>query len=365
MKTLKGLVLLMMLFFAFTAIAQNNVFVDDIYAPKSRKTEPVVEKVKVVPVKQQEIPVVVETTTVSDDRDVDEYNRRYTDVDVSEGEYDEATVYVDGELTERIVRFHDPSKITIIGADNMNIRFDGDGYVIAFDEPVDNQPYVNFAFGGGFYPWYGWHNPWVVSSWHRPWGWSSWGWHDPWGWNSWGWHDPWCWHNSWGWNSWGWHNSWGGSWGGWSGQGFVHRPQISHGPRTSARQGNYRDGTRSSSSVRGSSGRQSSDRVTTAPNSRTRTSESSSVRSNASRSNNSYSTPSTRSSSNDSNSRVSNSSRSSDSSRSSSSNSGSYSSGSSSSRSSSSSGSYSSGDGSSRSSSSGGGGGRSSGGGRR
>jgi len=85
-------------------------------------------------------------SAVSDEeRDVDEYNRRYTSVDVEEpydedsdgevlAEYNddmdnEKTVASDSkkerrsdtEYTERIIRYHSPSKITIAGADQ--VRF--------------------------------------------------------------------------------------------------------------------------------------------------------------------------------------------------------------------------------------------------
>lgn len=84
-----------------------------------------------------------------ENRDVDEYNRRYTSVDVEEP-YDEDFDDEDGtyieelpdnnqkvtkkserrsdtEYTERIVRYHSPSKITIAGADQVDLYL-SDGY---------------------------------------------------------------------------------------------------------------------------------------------------------------------------------------------------------------------------------------------
>ena len=136
MKTKKWYMIFVMIFIASSVTAQDDAFGDDIYySSKNKKTE--VQKPKTEPVKKvRETPVVLEAT-VSSERDVDEYNRRY----INDKEYiDEAidendTIYVDGELTQRIVKFHDPSKVIISGTDNVNIYYDGESYELDFDEP--------------------------------------------------------------------------------------------------------------------------------------------------------------------------------------------------------------------------------------
>jgi hypothetical protein len=205
MKTLKCYLSVTLLFFAFSLVAQNRFFDDDIYAPRRNNPEPQVEepRVQAVPEREVQAPVVVAERSYGS-RDVDEYNRRYADQDVEEG--DIIYEYVDGELTQRIVMFHDPSKITIAGADNVNIYYDGEEYVIDFARPA---PQVSLNVGVGLGspwhspwgwndPWY-WSNPWYFNRWNSPWAWSSWNspWNNPWYWSSWNrpWYGP-----GWGWN---------------------------------------------------------------------------------------------------------------------------------------------------------------------
>ena len=391
MRTLRWYTLIAMLSLAFTVLAQDDSFGDDVYSSfKSKKNEPKPEKVK--PAKEEkETPVV--TATLSSTRDIDEYNRRY----VNNNDYTDERVadtleYADGEVTQRIVKFHDPSKITIAGADNVNIYYDGETYEIDFNEPNNNAMSINFFTGYG-YPYYA-YSPWFYRGWYSPW--DSWygGWYDPWWYSGWyGWYSPWyySWYSPWyygGWYGSGWYG------GGWYGSGCYggggrhnyYAYDRSSGVTTrssaardrsnvynsspsrnySSRDGNYAGSSSRSSSARGgetvrsssrdysNSSPQSSERTT---NARTRVSEGSTYQSGQTRSSSSsgsgsYSAPSTSRSS--SSSSGSSGSYSSGGSRSSSSSGGSYSSGSS--------------GGGSRSSGGGGGGGggaRSSGGGRR
>lgn len=97
-----------------------------------------------------------------EERDVDEYNRRYTSVDVEEpydedsdgeilAEYNddmdnEKTVASDSkkerrsdtEYTERIIRYHSPSKITIAGADQVDLYLSDGYYAYGYDTDYSN-----------------------------------------------------------------------------------------------------------------------------------------------------------------------------------------------------------------------------------
>ena len=127
-------------------------------------------------------------SAVSDEeRDVDEYNRRYTSVDVEEpydedsdgeilAEYNddmdnEKTVASDSkkerrsdtEYTERIIRYHSPSKITIAGADQVDLYLSDGYYAYGYDTDYSNgstNVSVNVNIGNG---WGGYYDPWVVS----------------------------------------------------------------------------------------------------------------------------------------------------------------------------------------------------------
>ena len=172
------------------------------------------------------------------DRSVDEYNRRYSSNDEW---YDDDYRYQDNkktkvtvvperrsdlEYSERIVRYHSPSKITIVGADQVDLYMN-DGYY-SYDYATDyyggaSNVSVNINLGSPWYSWGGWYDPWF----YRPWGYYSSWWYRPysWGWNRWyaGWYDPWYdpwWGSSWSWG--GWYGGWYGSyWGGW------HHPHLS------------------------------------------------------------------------------------------------------------------------------------------
>ena len=178
MKPMKLTSLVMMLLIAFSAAAQEEFF-DDVYfsSKNKKKKEQVVEK-KVVQPKQESRTLVAtaKSQASSDSRDVDEYNRRYTSVDVEEpydedsdgevlAEYNddmdnEKTVASDSkkerrsdtEYTERIIRYHSPSKITIAGADQVDLYLSDGYYAYGYDTDYSNgstNVSVNVNIGNG------------------------------------------------------------------------------------------------------------------------------------------------------------------------------------------------------------------------
>ena len=170
MKPMRWITTVMMLLIAFGAAAQEEFF-DDVYfstpskskSEKAEKKEVVVLEPEEANASSEEIFEQAEWST-DNDRDVDEYNRRYS------GDADEATEAreasaedveaddtdkrrSDMEYSERIVRYHSPSKITIAGADEINLYL-SDGYY-AYDYGTDysnGSVDVNINLGS---PWYG------------------------------------------------------------------------------------------------------------------------------------------------------------------------------------------------------------------
>ena len=139
MRAMKWTSLTLMLMLAFSSVAQEEFFDDIYYSTKEKKEASKVEtnvvKAKKVEAVKADNSEQVEAMS-ADERDVDEYNRRYSSDDVyAEEMQDEAaqeeTVAVDPqeekerrsdlEYTERIVRFHSPSKLTIAGADQVDL----------------------------------------------------------------------------------------------------------------------------------------------------------------------------------------------------------------------------------------------------
>ena len=159
--------------------------------------------------------VVVKDRRGGNERDVDEYNRRYSS---DEDYYADAEEYADGdeatddgldgewvngfegtpqdyEYATRIIRFHNPRYAISIGSPlyidvvygldswNWNVYTDG---LYAYAFPTFSNPlwwdwrFNSFGWWGYPYPYYGW-------GWHLGWysGWYA-GWH---GWG-WGWHHP-------------------------------------------------------------------------------------------------------------------------------------------------------------------------------
>ena len=207
MKPMKLTSLMVMLLVGFSAAAQEEFF-DDVYFSSSKKDKKEKTEEKVIQPKEDAERTTMTSTystskrksAVSDEeRDVDEYNRRYTSVDVEEpydedsdgeilAEYNddmdnEKTVASDSkkerrsdtEYTERIIRYHSPSKITIAGADQVDLYLSDGYYAYGYDTDYSNgstNVSVNVNIGNG---WGGYYDPWY-SGWYG--GWYG-GWYDP------------------------------------------------------------------------------------------------------------------------------------------------------------------------------------------
>lgn len=170
MKPMKLTSLMVMLLVGFSAAAQEEFF-DDVYFSSSKKDKKEKTEEKVIQPKEDAERTTMTSTyntskrksAVSDEeRDVDEYNRRYTSVDVEEpydedsdgevlAEYNddmdnEKTVASDSkkerrsdtEYTERIIRYHSPSKITIAGADQVDLYLSDGYYAYGYDTDYSN-----------------------------------------------------------------------------------------------------------------------------------------------------------------------------------------------------------------------------------
>ena len=92
--------LVMMLLIAFSAAAQEEFFDDVYFSSKNKKKKEQVEEKKVVQPKQESRALVAtaKSPASSDSRDVDEYNRRYTSVEVEEPyREDDSVIYEDSD----------------------------------------------------------------------------------------------------------------------------------------------------------------------------------------------------------------------------------------------------------------------------
>lgn len=242
MKSMRLISLWVVLLAAFhlNGVAQEEFFDDVYFSSKKDKKEQVEEK-KVVSKEEPKTVVArasrneAASAEIENGRDVDEYNRRYSSVQVEEPYPEEQTTVEaverkdkkraerrsDTEYTERIVRYHSPSKITIAGADQVDLYLSDGYYSYGYDtDYADGGANVNLSIniGNPWYaswrsPWYyGWYDPWYYS--YSPWwSYSSWYYRPGWGfgWGSFyaGWYDPWY-GPSWGWGChWG-HGYWGG-----------------------------------------------------------------------------------------------------------------------------------------------------------
>ena len=97
------------------------------------------------------------------------------------------------EYSERIIRYHSPSKISIVGADQVDLYLENGYYAYDYDTDYSNgttNVSVNLNFGSPWYSW-GWYDPWF----YNPWGYYSSWWYRPyyWGWGGWyaGYYSPW------------------------------------------------------------------------------------------------------------------------------------------------------------------------------
>ena len=175
--------MMMMLLFSFGTVAQAQFF-DDIYysADKSKEKQEVESSVEEEQNREEEATEVASdepvpassymrsNSALEEERDVDEYNRRYSDYPEDTSEYaDDGMAYTeddsepvktkitvepertsDLEYSERIIRYHSPSKISIVGADQVDLYVD-DGYY-AYDYDTDYSDgitieSVNLNFG--------------------------------------------------------------------------------------------------------------------------------------------------------------------------------------------------------------------------
>ena len=286
MKPIKLTSMLLMLLVAATAFGQGE-FYDDVYFPSGKKVKKEQKEVKKViePQKQTQRTVTANNADLSSvnvksgltEDEVDAYNRRNLK-DNEELTYEDEGLYAeddtvvvderrsDTEYSERIIRYHSPSKVTIAGADNVNIYLSdgyyGYGYETEYSDAGSN---VNFNINVGNS--WGWGSPWYggYSSWYDPWYYSPWSynsWYGPsWGWG--GFYSPWY-YSSWYGPSWGWGGSyWGGyggyyggyyghSYGGYYGGGGYYSSPSRHYPNGRATTGRIMSGRSSRSSVSGS-----------------------------------------------------------------------------------------------------------------
>ena len=135
---------MVMLLLALNATGQEQFFDDVYYSSNQSKEEASVEK----NIKEEEknddldaeptetvLPSSYTRSDIEEERDVDEYNRRYSGYDdeayaeeeevAQEPEKTQVKVESDRrsdlEYSERIIRYHSPSKISIVGADQVDL----------------------------------------------------------------------------------------------------------------------------------------------------------------------------------------------------------------------------------------------------
>ena len=224
---------MVMLLLALNATGQEQFFDDVYYSSNQSKEEASVEK----NIKEEEknddldaeptetvLPSSYTRSDIEEERDVDEYNRRYSGYDdeayaeeeevAQEPEKTQVKVESDRrsdlEYSERIIRYHSPSKISIVGADQVDLYLEDGYYAYDYDTDYSNgttNVSVNLNFGSPWYSW-GWYDPWF----YNPWGYYSSWWYRPYycGWGGWyagyysPWYDPW-WGPSWGWGYYGYY----------------------------------------------------------------------------------------------------------------------------------------------------------------
>lgn len=184
-----------------TAVSGFAQDFDDIYYNSSKSNKKESKKLE-----SQNSPVYADDIAASDtytlenngvDRDVDEYNRRYTTQDsVQNGSFENEN-QSDFVYTDRIKRFYNPSVIT-----------DSSDPELAELYYASTAPSINLVIGTPTYYW----DPFWYDYWHYPYSWHA-GWYGP------GWHRPYyAWDWNWGWTfGWGWHHP-------------IHYPHWGHCP---------------------------------------------------------------------------------------------------------------------------------------
>ena len=180
MKPVRLTFLMMMLLLEANVAAQEEFFDDVYFSSKSKKNK--VQQVEEKKVEQpklrssyQVLPAEPAASTQAsasvNGRDVDEYNRRYSGVEVEEPYREDETAAAaparrsDKEYTQRIVRYHSPSKVTIAGADQVDLYL-SDGYY-GYDYDTDySDGRANVSFNINVGP--GWGSSWYAG-WYDPW----------------------------------------------------------------------------------------------------------------------------------------------------------------------------------------------------
>ena len=125
--------IMVMLTLAFGAMAQEE-FYDDVYfsSGKTKKKEKTSRQNTSSAYASSDSRTTARQRSITE-MDVDAYNRRYNErADEAYDDMTDDTIQVqerrsDNEYSERIVRYHSPSKITIAGADNVELNL-SDGY---------------------------------------------------------------------------------------------------------------------------------------------------------------------------------------------------------------------------------------------
>ena len=155
MKLFKLSSILLMGIASLNAFAQNSEWDDDIYSTKKKKSVPEVQEYKAVSKsKSAKVMITPSNNTRTADRDVDEYNRRGGNRDYTSQDTNDTIVPVsDTEYTERIVKFHDPARITIVGADEVNLYVDDDGRLVSYDTDYSSNYRSNVNINLGFNSW--------------------------------------------------------------------------------------------------------------------------------------------------------------------------------------------------------------------
>lgn len=201
MKTLKTGSWIFALMIPFTLMGQGKLVPEDDLYYKRGEENPIVEK------KQKEIPksntLVVKgaknIVLTSDERDIDEYNRRSGTADLNEAYLDTTGItdslytnengeYVEGfkgsesdyEYAERIRRFHNPkltihitdpayTQIILLDENDWNVYTDGTYYWDYMRTPYSYyRPYWGGWYGSSW-GWGGWYDPWYYNGWYDPW----------------------------------------------------------------------------------------------------------------------------------------------------------------------------------------------------
>ena len=173
MKTMKSVYLTsLLLLAAISATAQEDYYDDVYFSTKSKKRERTDERRMSAsdrPASRQRYDR--DRDNFDSDRDVDAYNRRYTDSSTADyNDYDRdarddnrkakaSERRGDHEYSERIIRYHSPSKITITGADNVDLNLSDGYYSYSYDTDYSGgrtNVNIKVTVDNGWDAWYSW-----------------------------------------------------------------------------------------------------------------------------------------------------------------------------------------------------------------